>query len=160
MSKKLQMKFWSTWKLKIFLFHFQKVKDHEHLMNGWRIMAKGSQSALGSSTWHNFCYKAPNWSTLFALCLSWPIFSQSNIALHEINSHDHLSMHVYFGGKMHNSNLVDHMSLIPIPCCSLDDFEWLWSLHVHCSRAYRSCHLTFAFLAIHLISHYVSISQA
>jgi hypothetical protein len=133
------MDFWWTWKSKIFLSSFQKVQDHDHLMNGWEVMSKGSQCVHGSSTWHNFGYKTPNWTTLFAICLSWPIFSKSNIALHEINSHDHLSMHVYFGGKMENSNSIDHTLKIPMPLWSLDDFKWLWTMHVHCSRVKSPC---------------------
>jgi hypothetical protein len=32
-------------------------------------------------------------------------------------------MHVYFGRKMPNSKLVDHMNKIPIPICAWVDFK-------------------------------------
>ena len=151
-SKKLQMNFWSTWKLKIFLSHFRKIQYHDHLMNDWGVMNKWLQSVLGTSKCHNFWSKTPNLSTLFALYLSWPTNSKSIIALHEITSHGHLSMHVYFGGKIENSNSIDHTWKIPMPLWSLDDFKWLWTMHVHCSRVKSPCTLILHFLVIHLIS--------
>ena len=133
-SRKLQMKFCPTWKLKIFLSHFQKVQDHEFLMCGWRDMDQSWPSEHGTSTSHNFWSKAPIWVPLFAFWSSWHIISKSFITLHEISSHDHLLILAHFGGKFGNLKLVHHMNEIPLPLCLWDHFKWNWSCMWYCSR--------------------------
>ena len=150
-SNKLQMNFCWTWKLKIFLSHFQKVQDHEHLMNGWGVMAKWLQSVHGTSTSHNFWSKTPNGVTLFVKCLLWHIFSKSIMTLHEIYSYDHLPMHVYFGGKMENLNSIDHTWKVPMPLCSWDDFKWKYTSRWYCSRSNSPCTTHLPILVMHLI---------
>ena len=99
-----------------------------------------------NSKCHNFWSKTPNWSTLFAKCLSWPILSKSTIALHERSSYDHHCSHVQNGGKFHNSNLVDATNKIRLPWCLLVGFKWSWSITWYCSHVDWPCKFIIHFL--------------
>ena len=142
-SSKLQMKFCPTWKLNIFLSHFQKVQDHEHLMNGWGDMVQSLPSVHGTSKGHNFWFITPNLVVLFAFCFSWHEVSKTSITLHEFPSYDHLCIQVNFGGKIINLKLVHHGNFLPLPMCLKNYFEWLWSSKCYCSRVHASHTLQF-----------------
>ena len=93
----------------ISLSHFQKVQDHEYLMNGWGDMIQSLPSVHGTSKGHNFWFITPNLVPLFLNCLSWHEVSKPFITLHEFPSYDHLLFHAYFGGNFENLKLVHHI---------------------------------------------------
>ena len=133
------MKFWWTWKLKIFLSSFQKVQDHEHLMKGWGDMIKPLPSVLETSKGHIFWLITPNWVLLFAKFFSWHELSKSFITLHENSSHDHLLIQVNFGGKFINLKWMHHGKKWPLLICVWSVFKCIWSLVWYCSRMHASC---------------------
>ena len=94
-----------------------------------------SQGVHGNSKWHNFWFKTPNWSILFAKYSSWPILLKTSLAMHGKSVYDPHSSSDHFGGNFYNSKLAYDKNKITIPSCPLVDFEWIqafaWETHVY-----------------------------
>ena len=84
-SRKLQMKFCPTWKLKILFSHFQRVQEHEFLMYGWEIMDQSLPSQFEVQKGITFTPQGQmEWDFLQHSCFD---MLYPNHALHFINSH-------------------------------------------------------------------------